>query len=276
LALSSFSQSCWGAEAAADQDPNQGGGCCAARHCASIAEKIEEVAQTGSFRRLEEVRSDPVHRITELFRGIYGVGAAQASAWVSAGYETIEQLVELADLTTNQKIGIEHYDDFQTRIPLEGVTHHGLIVGRALEHVDPGLKFVIGGSYRRGSPDTGDIDVMITKLDADSSYLQSVIMDTVVPQLKKDGFIVAELANRDDKNSSKWDEGICIARYDDLASIGSTVRALERERRGPFVLDWQRHIQPQPPPPRKQKRHASEPARAVQRRYERPGSSQDH
>jgi DNA polymerase IV len=170
----------------------------------SIAQKIEEIATTGSFQRLENVRSNPFYRVIELFRGIYGVGSAQAKAWAAAGYDSLEQLLESGELTENQKIGVEHYEDFETRIPRDEVTQHGLTVGRALKAADPGLEFVIGGSYRRGNADSGDIDVMIFKKDAELGYLQQVILGEVVPQLKRDGFIVAELATSNDSNSSKW------------------------------------------------------------------------
>jgi len=34
----------------------------------------------------------------------------QAQRWIAAGYKTLEDLLEKAELTENQRVGVEHYD----------------------------------------------------------------------------------------------------------------------------------------------------------------------
>ncbi|ETN46155.1 uncharacterized protein HMPREF1541_00339 [Cyphellophora europaea CBS 101466] len=179
----------------------------------SIAEKIEEIVHKGSLGRLNQAISDPSYQTLNLFLGIYHVGHPQAAAWVAAGYRTLQQLLESAELTSNQKTGIEHYDDFRQRIPRDEVRRHGLVVGEALKNIDPALEFVIGGSYRRGNKDSGDIDILITKEGGELGYLRTIIMETLIPHLKKTGFIVAELASghrSDNEVTSKWMGASCL------------------------------------------------------------------
>jgi DNA polymerase IV len=174
---------------------------------ASIAPKIAEIATKGKLERLDEANNDPLHKTRVLFSRVYGVGGAQAAAWVAAGHTTLEDLKQHVDLTPNQRIGIDHFKDFETRIPRAEVRQHGLIIEHALERIDPGIQTMIGGSFRRGSPDSGDIDVLVTKEGAGMEQIQTVVMDTLIPQLKQQGFIVAELASghwTDKETPSKW------------------------------------------------------------------------
>jgi DNA polymerase IV len=179
-----------------------------------LAEKIEEIARTGRLGRLEETLNDPIQGTLKLFTGIYGVGYKQARAWIAAGYSTLEQLSQSAQLNDNQKIGIERYDDLQKRIPRDEVTQHGLVVEKALHAIDADLIMVIGGSYRRKSPDSGDIDIMVSKRDAELGYLQTTVLANLVPKLSDEGFIVAELAagrfGGPAETSSKWMGCCCL------------------------------------------------------------------
>jgi DNA polymerase IV len=178
-----------------------------------LAEKIEEIARTGRLGRLDETLHDPIQRTLKLFTGIFGVGYKQARAWIAAGYSTLEQLAQSAQLNDNQRIGMERYDDLQKRIPRDEVTRHGLVVEKALHAIDPNLIMVIGGSYRRKSPDSGDIDIMISKRGAGLGYLQNVVLATLVPKLIDECFIVTELAAGHyggAETSSKWIGCCCL------------------------------------------------------------------
>lgn len=177
----------------------------------STAPKVEEIVRKGKLGRLEEAESDPAYQARTLFTGIYQVGEPQASKWVQQGHRTLEDLVKNVELTPNQKVGIDHYEDFQTRIPRSEVVDHGNVVGRALKNIDPDLKMSIGGSYRRGSPTSGDIDVLITKEGADMASIRTAVMDNLLPQLKARGFVVAELTSGYDRDdSSKWMGACCL------------------------------------------------------------------
>ncbi|KAL2423378.1 DNA polymerase lambda [Exophiala dermatitidis] len=170
-----------------------------------IAEKIQEIVSTGRLQRLDNAQLDSRDKTLRLFMGIYHVGYPTASKWIAEGHRTLEDLVAKVDLNRNQRIGIEHYDDFQQRIPRAEVAQHAAIVQKELQKADRGLRMIVGGSYRRGSPDCGDIDLIIFKKDADLKQIQTLMMETVIPRLTARGFLKVALATTHHKDSgSKW------------------------------------------------------------------------
>ena len=169
-----------------------------------LASKIEEIAFTNRLRRLDSARSDPNDQILQRFMKVYGAGFAQASKWVSAGYTTLDELLEKADLTDSQRVGIEHYEDFNSHIPRAEVVQHGSIVRKALHKIDPAFEVIVGGSYRRGSETSGDIDCIITRPNTNAAHVRQVVLDQLVPKLFAKSFLVAELAATSRDDGSKW------------------------------------------------------------------------
>lgn len=174
-----------------------------------LATKIEEIAFTNRLRRLDNALAEPQDQILQTFMKIYGAGFAIASQWVRQGYKTIDELVQKADLTENQKIGIAHFEDFQERIPRDEVTKHGEVVRKALRKLEPAFEVTIGGSYRRGAKDSGDIDFIITKPDADIDHIRKAVVHQLVPKLFSTGFLKAALAATSG-DGSKWHGACCL------------------------------------------------------------------
>ncbi|KKZ65637.1 hypothetical protein EMCG_08545 [[Emmonsia] crescens] len=173
-----------------------------------LAAKIEEIVWTNRLRRLEEANMEPHDILLSKFLNIYGVGFAQASKWIQQGYQSLEDLKSKACLTKNQRIGIEHYDDFLQRIPRAEVEAHGAVVKKLLFKIDPDVQVIIGGSYRRGASSSGDIDLIITKDGASQGEICALMTDIVIPALFKQNFLQASLAVGNRRESSKW-HGAC-------------------------------------------------------------------
>ncbi|KAL8649447.1 MAG: hypothetical protein Q9226_005576 [Calogaya cf. arnoldii] len=169
-----------------------------------LAEKIEEIVNTDRLSRLENINHDSADIALQLFLRIYRVGHSQASKWINQGYRTLDDLLTKTTLTTNQKIGIEHIDDFAARIPRAEVEHHGRIVRDAIHKEDPGIEITIGGSYRRGAADSGDVDFIITKPGGSIETLRTIILDTVIPSLYKQSYLRHALAATSRSEGSKW------------------------------------------------------------------------
>jgi len=159
-----------------------------------LATKIEEIAFTNRLRRLDNAKAEPSDQVFEAFMQIYGVGPAQANKWVDAGYKTVDEVLEKAQLTVNQRIGIEHYADFQTRIPRAEVEQHGRVVKDTLYQIDPAFEVIVGGSYRRGAETSGDIDCMITHPHTGSAFIRQTVLERLIPALFAKNFLVAALA----------------------------------------------------------------------------------
>ncbi|OJD37932.1 dna polymerase pol4 [Diplodia corticola] len=168
-----------------------------------LAAKIEEIVWTNRLRRLDNAHLEPGDEALQTFLKIYGVGLSKASKWVMAGLRTLEDLTRNnVPLTTNQKVGLAHYTDFNTRIPRAEVTAHGAVIQAALTAIDPAATATVGGSYRRGASDSGDIDVLISHPTADLARLQQIVFEELVPVLTADGFLKVALATHGGKNKN--------------------------------------------------------------------------
>ncbi|CZR60968.1 related to DNA-directed DNA polymerase lambda [Phialocephala subalpina] len=178
-----------------------------------IATKIEEIAITGHLRRLDNAELEPEDHLLKLFLGIYNVGPVEASKFIRAGYKTLDDLRTKARLTKCQQIGLDHYDDFATRIPRDQMTALGEIVKAMAKPIDPDVNPIIGGSYRRGAKDSGDIDFIFTKPGTTHAHDLHYFLSSLVSRLTSTGFLTCALATpshrRDDDSGSKW-HGACV------------------------------------------------------------------
>ncbi|KAL3245168.1 hypothetical protein MRX96_018304 [Rhipicephalus microplus] len=110
---------------------------------AKISQKIEEFLRTGKVSKLEK---DP-HT-----RNLFMTEASAAS--------TTCERTRIA-LPEHQKVGLRHLEDIEQRIPREEV---GLLEAKiidALHQFDEAYEAVACGSYRRGLPTSGDIDLLV-------------------------------------------------------------------------------------------------------------------
>ncbi|KAF3035013.1 hypothetical protein E8E12_005304 [Didymella heteroderae] len=177
-----------------------------------LAEKIEEIVLTDRLRKLDNTKDDPLDQVLRLFLGVYGCGLVQANRWIQAGHRTLEDLLAKAKLTDSQKVGIEHYDDFNSRIPRAEVAAHGAVVLTALKRIDRKFEATVMGSYRRGAQDSGDIDMIITHPTASLAQIRSTVFDTLVPALIKQTFLKVSLATmrKNDASGTKWHGASCL------------------------------------------------------------------
>ncbi|KAK8872993.1 DNA polymerase lambda [Apiospora arundinis] len=188
----------------------------------STAQKIEEIARTGRVRKLQDLQSDPLVQLRDVFTKIYGVGAGQADRWIAKGYRTLNDVREKAQLTANQRIGLDHYDDLNTRIPRKEVEALGAHVTRAARAINHDVQLIIGGSYRRGADSSGDIDIIITRQGTSSTGQLIDFLDELVSKLTDEGFLTVALSSHhkshaDDTKGSKW-HGCCVLPEDEYPS----------------------------------------------------------
>ncbi|KAG8700976.1 hypothetical protein FRC08_004345 [Ceratobasidium sp. 394] len=135
----------------------------------SIAEKIGEFIATGCVAKIAAQTTEDL-AVTRLFQGIYGVGPQTAYSWYVRGLRTLADVrnrVAGIALSSAQELGLEYYADLQRRMPRsEAAEIFERIKAVALE-LDPRLDIEIMGSFRRGKPTCGDIDILITKSTTD-------------------------------------------------------------------------------------------------------------
>lgn len=85
-----------------------------------------------------------------------------------------------------QQIGVKFYDEFQLRIPRQETEAISSVILSHAHRVDPGFQMVVVGSYRRGKPTSGDVDVIVSHPDEAQTL---GIIEKLVSSLEKSGFI---------------------------------------------------------------------------------------
>merc|ERR1719483_1072230 len=131
-----------------------------------IADKIETFVSTGSHPALEKRRKDPeLLALRELNK------------------------VKDTELNAKQRLGLKYVSDLEERIPREEVTKIFDFVQKEVQKIDVGLKAECTGSYRRGKPTSGDVDILITHDREDKKSFKRL-----VAKLKEKNFLVAELS----------------------------------------------------------------------------------
>ncbi|CAE7027191.1 Polb [Symbiodinium natans] len=175
-----------------------------------MANRIDVILATGELNELEELKKDSdVIALRELrsvwdlvLVEVHGIGAVRAAEFVERGIRSLAHLREASaknqvHLDAAQVIGLRHCEEFMKRIPYaEMKEHHDKLEACRLSN--PKLLLTVCGSYRRGRPDCGDIDVLIShpeyttaKRDANAG---GKLLHAFVESLKHAGYVTADLA----------------------------------------------------------------------------------
>lgn len=131
----------------------------------------------------------PAEQAYRELKAIYGIGDAKIQELLPKGARNVEDVARLfnegqIDLTAAQRLGVEYYNHFQQRIPRDEVTQIGNYILNVAYSVDANNIGEVVGSYRRGKPTSGDVDILISNLD------NLNFLDNIVSHLKDIGLIV--------------------------------------------------------------------------------------
>ncbi|RUS73023.1 hypothetical protein EGW08_019209 [Elysia chlorotica] len=173
---------------------------------ARLADKIWEIAQSGELRKLKEFESSKELQILKMFTNVWGAGPHTAQLWYQQGFRTIADLEEKANLNHQQKVGVRLYDDFLDRMPREEAAEIEQVVKRAAEAIQPGIIAQTCGSYRRGQPTCGDVDVLITHPDGKS---HKHVFHRLLADLKQSGFLTDDLVSAEETGNQRKYMGVC-------------------------------------------------------------------
>jgi DNA polymerase beta len=132
-----------------------------------IGEKIDELLSTGSLARLERDRNDAGTTALRELQRVSGIGRKFAERLIEVHKITsLPALLEASErdsslLSREQKLGLCHLSDFESRIPRDEISVLETFVRAAADAHKPPLTVTVCGSYRRGKPDSGDIDCLL-------------------------------------------------------------------------------------------------------------------
>lgn len=133
-----------------------------------IAAKIDEILAEGKLEILEavSVEEKEARKVIVDFKRIWGVGENRASDWYKMGYRKLEDLPLLL-LNTQQRLGLVYLKDLETPMSRIEAKEIGAIINADVKYLVKGTYVaVIVGSYRRGKPNSKDVDILIHPVKA--------------------------------------------------------------------------------------------------------------
>lgn len=144
----------------------------------SSAEKIREIIETGTCRRLEEMRSKVPPELTELMR-VPQLGPRKAmQLHQELDIKNLAELKEACDSgrvrdlegmgeKTEEKIleGLETLESTTDRMLLRDAADYVVSIGRFLAELEPVRRWEAAGSFRRRKETVGDLDILIQASD---------------------------------------------------------------------------------------------------------------
>ncbi|KAH7911389.1 hypothetical protein BJ138DRAFT_1085723 [Hygrophoropsis aurantiaca] len=151
---------------------------------------IEEYIKTGEISKSREIAETSRFRSLSAFTTIHGIGPHTARQLYALGLRTLEELERYyevlpgvtdeetlhnldADRKTNNdaaveqtiKIGLALRHDLTQTIPRDEVEEIQRVIMQHLDVVQKGCRSIIVGGYRRGKPQSNDVDIVFTHND---------------------------------------------------------------------------------------------------------------
>lgn len=159
--------------------------------------KVQEILETGSLKAATEARKETNLESLDTLQGIHGIGPVKAKQLVETkGIKTISDLRRAVSedpslLNEIQKMGLKYYEDAILRIPRHEMTMHETLILNAL---DPQFAATVVGSYRRGTENSGDIDVLLMLHNTISKKSQGELFLETIKMLQETDYIIDTLA----------------------------------------------------------------------------------
>lgn len=140
---------------------------------------------------LDNLDSETRNKLLTIFEmlKISGVGIATAKLAYDNGMRDIETFKQYLATqgNTRQQIGIKYENDFEKRIPRDKVTKFINLFEDGLKQINKyyniHMNFEVGGSYKRGQENSGDIDILLWSLIPHQTELNFVNIIAAMQQL---------------------------------------------------------------------------------------------
>ena len=167
-------------------------------------QRIKEILETGKLDELGDFKDPSIdkEKIIEKLEEVIGIGRVNALEFYNQDIKSVKMLkdkIKKKEITVNEKIdlGLRYYGIYKKNIPRSEIYDISKIIKTIIKkmntyyNLDEKTKYIyqICGSYRRENLTSGDIDVLISKLDikddSDDSDDSIRHLERVVEQLKK-------------------------------------------------------------------------------------------
>jgi DNA polymerase/3'-5' exonuclease PolX len=159
--------------------------------------RIDEILNTGKLSEIKiSMKYEESLKAMEELERIFGIGRVTAHDLVVNQHITsIKMLKEKhesgkIELPHQIVLGLKYYGVFEENIPRREIDDINIFLQKVAKSVNKDLIMTISGSYRRGNPTSGDIDVLL-------SHKTKNYTIKFVEKLKKVGFIIDDLTDKD-------------------------------------------------------------------------------
>jgi DNA polymerase beta len=202
--------------------------------------RIDEILKTGTLSELKNKyageKQTKIDSIQEL-ENVIGIGSAGAKKLVTKhGITSVKQLKkavanEEIEVTNLVKLGLKYYDRLQDKIPRAEIKTIEKYLKKEVGKIDDDLEMEICGSYRRGKPTSGDIDILLyhpdvkTVSDIKKQKKGESHLEQLVDSLTKKGFLIDSMT---DKNYQIKYMGFCRYPFDKKSSGTDKLRDVKR------------------------------------------------
>lgn len=176
---------------------------------ANTIQRIKEILESGKLAELNDFEDLSIEKekIIEELEEVIGIGRVMATEFYNEGIKSVKilkQKIKKKEFVVNEKIelGLKYYGVYKKNIPRDEIDEINKLIKKIISKMNTLYKldkeskyiFQICGSYRREKPTSGDIDVLISKLDLKDNTDDNINhLERVINTLKND------LKENDDK-----------------------------------------------------------------------------
>lgn len=131
-------------------------------------DKLAEILRTGSLKRAEMISADVRIQTLIQFGDVLWAGPVVARRWHDdlrlTSVDSLRQAVKergASIANVRQRLGLDLFDDLRVRIQRSEAEAVREIIAAEVADILPGALCVLGGSFRRGQPSSGDLDIIL-------------------------------------------------------------------------------------------------------------------
>lgn len=159
-----------------------------------IAARVDEILKTGNLKELADYKPDMSK--TDL-HDVFGLGPSGVRRLAEKGITTVASLRTaiasgLVDVPDAVICGVTYYRDLKLRIPRAEMQRYNRILGNIRRKLGPDVSLDLCGSFRRGLPDCGDLDVLVTS-ETDNLDRVETLMKVFLHELQARKLLVGYL-----------------------------------------------------------------------------------
>ena len=161
--------------------------------------RIKEILENGSLEELGDFidTKKEEKKILDELSSVINIGDSLALDFYNKGIKSVKQLKkeikeEKIEVNDKIKLGLKYYKKINTDIPRDDIIN---FYNKFSKIIDKNLIFEFTGSYRRGNPTSGDIDILIAKTTTSPS------LDSIITLLKNKKLLVDDMT---DNTESKY------------------------------------------------------------------------